>query len=89
LVSCDLKRVFAFFDESALDAVFNVGELNAAVADWATAVIVQRACVGTDLFSYLNAVAEEEAFVAAAIANDFDVGIQLSVAFDQSTNSRR
>ena len=49
-------------------------------------MIVQRACVGTDFFSYLNAVAEEEALVAAAIANNFDIGIQLSVAFDQSTN---
>ena len=33
LVGGDFLRVFAFFNQTALDAVFDVGELNAAVAD--------------------------------------------------------
>ena len=42
-----------------------------------------------DFFSNRNAVAQKQTLVAAAIANDLDIGIKLSVALDQATDGGR
>ncbi|OQB95837.1 MAG: hypothetical protein BWX86_01059 [Verrucomicrobia bacterium ADurb.Bin122] len=82
----DLLRVLAFLHETALHAVFHVGELHAAVADGAAAVAVQHMGIGTHFGRDLVAVAEQEAFIAAAVGDDFDVGRDLGVALDEATD---
>ena len=83
LVGGDFLRVLAFLDEAALDAVLDVGELHAAVADRAAAVVVEDLGVFADGGGNGKAVAQQQALVAAAVADDLDGGIDLGVALDE------
>ena len=83
LLSGDLLWVLAFLDESAFDAVFDIGQFDAAIADGAAAVLVEDGGVCADFWGDLDAIAEEESFVAAAVADDFNRWVDFGVAFDE------
>lgn len=84
LISSDLLRILAFFDKTALDAVLDVGEFDAAVADGGAAELMENRGIGADDIGYRDRVAEQQAFVAAAVADDFDGGIDLGIAFNEA-----
>ena len=67
-------------------AGLDVGELHAAVADWATAVLVEDRSGCAHFGVDGDAVTLEQAFVATAIADDLDVGMELCVALNESAD---
>ena len=87
LVCSHFLRVFAFFDEAALHAVLDVGQLNTGIPDGATAVEEERKGFFADFRRNFDAVPEEETFVTAAIANDFDFRINFRIAHDEPADS--
>ena len=89
LLGCDLQRVLALFDQAALDAILAVGELDAAVADRAAAVLVQHVGAGAHLGRDRHARAEQQALVAAQVTDDFDLRSELRVTLDQSADGGR
>ena len=86
LVGGGFLRVLALLDEAALHAVFDVGEFDAAVADGAAAVAMEEGGGGALGGADFVAVAEEEAFVAAAVGDEFDVGRDFGVTLNESAD---
>jgi len=84
LVGGDLLRVLAFLHEAAFQAVLDVGQLDAAVADRAAAVAVEDGGGGAFGGADFVGVAEEQALVAAVVGDEFDVGRDLGLALDQA-----
>ena len=83
LVCRDLLRILAFFDQAALEAILEVGQLHAAIADGRAAKAVQHMRPGPNLRCDRVAVAQQQALVASAIADDLDTGVDLTVPFNQ------
>ena len=83
LVGRDLLGVFAFLDEAALDAVLDVGELDAAVADAAAAEEGEVEGVLADCGRHLDALALQEAGVAVDVADDLHFRRLLRVGVDE------
>ena len=69
--------------------VLHVGQLDPAVADRAAAILVEDGGFFPDLRRDRDTVAEQEALVTAAVAEDFDLGRDFRVALDQSADSGR
>ena len=86
MIGRHFERVFAFLNQAAFNAVFDIGQFDTAVADGAAAVGVECAGSGADLLGHWNAVAQEETFVAAAVADDLDIRIELGIALDETTD---
>jgi len=83
LVGRDPLRVLPLADESALQAVFHIGQLHPAVADGAAAVAVQDAGCGPFSRADLVAFAQQEALVAGTVGDELDIRRELGVALDQ------
>ncbi len=79
----DLERILSLFDQAALEAVRDVGQLDATVAAGATAVLVQQVGLGAHIGGHLDVLALEQALVATEIADHLDLGSDLGIAFDQ------
>jgi hypothetical protein len=80
------KRSLALLDQSPLEAVGVVGELDPAVADRAAAELVQDRGLGAGLGVDDEAVAGEQAVVAVPVGDDLDVGGDLVVALDERSD---
>ena len=83
LIRRDLEGVFAFFYEAALDAVLDVRELHAAVADRGTAVLRQHERVLANLGRNGDGLALEKPHVAVDIADHLDARRLFRVFVDQ------
>ena len=83
LIRRDLEGVFAFFYEAALDAVLDVSELHAAVADRGAAVLRQHERVLANLGRNGNGLALEKPHVAVDIADHLDARRLFRVFVDQ------
>ena len=83
LVGRDLLGVFALLDEAALDAVLDVGELDAAVADAAASEEGEVEGVLADGGRHLDAFALQEAGVAVDVADDLHFRRLLRVGVDE------
>lgn len=89
LLSSHLEWVFTFLDQAPLCAVCDIGQFDAAVADRTAAVFMQGGGVCADFFCNVDVVSQKEALVAAAVANDFNGGIELCIALNQSADCGR
>jgi len=87
LVGRDFQRVLSRLNEAALFTVLDVGQLDAAVADRAAAVLVENGRIFADLIGDGDGLALQQAFVAADIGDDFGLGGNFGVALDQASNS--
>jgi hypothetical protein len=58
LLGCFALGIFSFFDKAALDTVFDVGELDAAIADGTASEVVQQAGLSAQLRRYFDAVSK-------------------------------
>lgn len=85
----DGERVFAFLDQSALDAVGRVCELDAGVTDGRSTELVQFARVLASLGVHHDLVAKQQAVVSVLVSDDFDRGVDLVVALDQAADRGR
>jgi putative intracellular protease/amidase len=56
LVSSHLQRIFTLLNKAALDTVFNIRELNATVADGATAVFCKNKSILADFIGHRDGV---------------------------------
>jgi len=88
LVSRNFLRVLAVLDQTTLHAVLDVGQLDPAVADRRTAEAMQQPGLFADFRGNFVGIAEQQPFVAAAIADDFNAGIDLGIALDKAANGR-
>ena len=88
LIGCDFLRVLSFTDQSTLDAVFNISQLNSAISDGRSTKAVKKGRLASNLRINLNGVAEKKAFIATSIGDNFNRGINLVVALNQTSNSR-
>ena len=82
LVGRDLERILALLDETALDAVLDVRQLHAAVADRRAAVLRQHKGVLAHLGRNGDRLALEEPHVAVDVTDHFDVRRLLAVFVD-------
>ena len=80
-------RVLTFLHQAAFNAVFNVGQFNAAVADQRTAETVQQSGFFTDSRGDGIKIAQQQTFIAATIADDFNGRIDFSITLDQAADS--
>ena len=87
-VGCDLQRVGAFLDKAALHAVRRIGELDPAVADRRPAIAMEQMGALADVRGDVDPVTLEQALVAGAVGNQFDLRRNIGVALDQSTDGR-
>ena len=88
LVGGHFLRVLAFLHEAALHAILHVGQLHAAVADGAAAVLHKRFPILAHRGRHLQAVALQQAHVAVHVADDFHVRRLARVGFNQIANGR-
>ena len=86
LLGGDVERVLALLDQAALDAVLDVGQLHAAVADRAAAEAVQQVRAPAHLVGDLHRVAGEQAGIPALVGDEPDVRRNLGVALDESAH---
>lgn len=83
------QRVFAFFDEAALDAICSIRQLDAAVADRRSAVAMQHVGLLAHLRGDRNTVGQQEALIAGSIGDQLDFRRNVRIAFDQPANRGR
>ncbi len=86
LVGGHLLRVLAFLDEAALHAILHVGELHAAVADGAAAVLHEGLPILAHRGRHRQALALQQAHVAVHVADDFHIRRLARVGFNQITD---
>ena len=88
LIGRDLEGIFALLHETALDAVLDVRELNAAVADRGSAVTGENERVLADLVGDGNRLALEKTHITVDVTDHLDVGVLLVVFIDKKTDRR-
>ena len=81
-----MERVLPWLDEPSFNAVFDVGELDPAVADRAAAECVQPSGDRPHFVGHLHGFAGEQTGVAVAIGDDPGAGRDLAVPFDQAAD---
>jgi len=86
LVSGDALRILALLDEAALDAVLDVGHLDARIANGRAAVKMQRRSSRTDSGRYNDRLAQQEALVAVDVADDFDCRVLYCIFYNQCSD---
>ena len=79
-------RVLTGLNQAAFLAILDVGELDPAVADTGAAKLLQKSCISTNFRSNGVIIAEQEAFVAATIADYFYVRCDFRVTFDKAAD---
>jgi len=87
LVGRDFLRIFALLHQTAFDAVLDVGQLDAAVADRGTAEAVQQMGFFPDFRGDGIRIALQQALIAAVVGDDFNARVDFSVALDQTADS--
>ena len=83
LLGGHVQRVLPGLDEAAPDAILDVGELDPAVADRASAKRVEPAGDSAHRVGHLDRCAGEQARIAIAVGNDPHFRRDLGVALDQ------
>ena len=86
LVGGHLLGVFAFLDQTALDAILDIGELDAAVADGAAAMLGQIQRVFADFRGDLNALALQQPLISVDVTDDFDFRSNPGVFVNQESD---
>ena len=87
-VSSNLEGIVALGDQTTLDEVGGIGELDAGVADRGTTETLEDLGVLAHSVGDLDEVSLEQALVAVFVGDDLDLGGNLGVALDQTTDRR-
>ena len=89
LIGSDFQRILTFFHQPTLHAVGDIRQLDTTVAKWTAAVAMQQVRLIPNLLSYRNRIAKQQALIAAAIADQLDLGRDFAVTLNQATNGGR
>ena len=89
LVRRNTLRVLALSHEAALDAVLDVGHLDARVADGGTAVEVERTRCRANARRHVDRLAEQQPLVPVGVADDLGLRVLHRVLGDQPAHRRR
>ena len=89
LLRGDVQGVLTLLHQAALDAVRDVGELDARIADRRAAVLVEQPCLGAHLVGDDDAVAAQQSPVAVLVRDDLDLWRDLGVPLNQPANGGR
>ncbi len=87
-VSCNLQRVLAFLDKAPLHAVRSIGQLDAAVANWGTAIAVKQMRLFTHVLVDFDSIAKQQSLIARAVGNQLDLWRDIGIALNETADCR-